>query len=387
MHVALNATYRLQGGGLTHLRRLLAAWSADDVRQANQVTVLVRHSNLVLLRDVLGDWAQVNVVDVEHPFNAPGKLLWEQIVLPRLLRRTGADVLFCPGNMVPLRSPVPSVVLFQNAGPFCASMGPTSMGAYAWLWFRALGAMMRRSARAAHQSIFVSRYLRDLFVERFGLPPSRTEVIYHGTGPDGAAGEAKGPASSTRAAAFAGPYILFLSHLYPYKRVEDLILAVGLARDELAALGLKLVIAGEPRGAGYYAGLLRLVRKQKLDSLVLFAGGLSHEDALAAIRHCHFFVFQSTCENCPISLIEALEAGVPICSSNAGVMPEIAGAGALYFNPIDPASIAHCLSQLARDAALRQRLAAQARQEAARFPTWREVGLRTLATLERAATT
>jgi glycosyltransferase involved in cell wall biosynthesis len=103
------------------------------------------------------------------------------------------------------------------------------------------------------------------------------------------------------------------------------------------------------------------------------------------MQGCDFFVFQSTCENCPITLIEALGAGIPICCSSAGVMPEIAGKAVLYFDPRSPTSIAEALVHMARDADLRQRMGGMARVQARRFPTWQEMGALTLATLERVA--
>ena len=86
-----------------------------------------------------------------------------------------------------------------------------------------------------------------------------------------------------------------------------------------------------------------------------------------------------------MSLIEALAADVPIACSNVGVMPEIAGDAAAYFDPYDPGDIANTLARVINDAPLRDTLRKKALEQARKFPTWDEVGEMTLRSLERAA--
>ena len=52
------------------------------------------------------------------------------------------------------------------------------------------------------------------------------------------------------------------------------------------------------------------------------------------------FIFASSCENLPITMLEAMASGIPICCSNRGPMPEVLGREGCYFDPEVPASIA-----------------------------------------------
>jgi glycosyltransferase involved in cell wall biosynthesis len=52
-----------------------------------------------------------------------------------------------------------------------------------------------------------------------------------------------------------------------------------------------------------------------------------------------------------------MAAGVPIACSDRGPMPEVLGEAGVYFDPEQPQQIADALGRLARDAALRARLA------------------------------
>jgi glycosyltransferase involved in cell wall biosynthesis len=79
------------------------------------------------------------------------------------------------------------------------------------------------------------------------------------------------------------------------------------------------------------------------------------------------FVFASSCENMPNTLVEAMAAGLPIACSQRGPMPEVLEDGGEYFDPEVPASIANALRKLIEDENLRRKLAARAKTLSARY--------------------
>jgi glycosyltransferase involved in cell wall biosynthesis len=79
------------------------------------------------------------------------------------------------------------------------------------------------------------------------------------------------------------------------------------------------------------------------------------------------FVFASSCENMPNTLVEAMAAGLPIACSRRGPMPEVLEDGGEYFDPEISESIAAALRKLIDDEGLRQRLASRAKTLAARY--------------------
>jgi glycosyltransferase involved in cell wall biosynthesis len=79
------------------------------------------------------------------------------------------------------------------------------------------------------------------------------------------------------------------------------------------------------------------------------------------------FVFASSCENMPSTLIEAMASGLPIACSDRGPMPEVLQDGGTYFDPEDPASIAAAIGELLQSPERRRSAAARARALAARY--------------------
>ncbi|HKO54275.1 MAG TPA: glycosyltransferase family 1 protein [Thermoanaerobaculia bacterium] len=379
MRIGISALYRMNGGSLTHLRHLLKVWAEDGIDREHDVVLFVQESSAEALRPSLSPNMQMRVIGGQS-FNPVVKLLWEQLRFGKVLRDERIDVLFCTANIIPLFTRTPIVLALRNAGPFCDSMTVRNVGFYLWAYMKLTGLLMRISTARATRVIFISQYFRGIF-EQLGFDARRrSDVIYHGRD--------AGKLAGANVPAVADPpkrAMLFVGNLYRYKNVAELIEAYAVERDYFIAQELKLVIVGNPLDVDYAARLHETVTRHGLEEHVVFTGGVTHEQILAWMAHCELFVFQSTCENCPNTLIEALAAGLPIACSNSGVMPEIAGDAAVYYDPFDPRDIARALRRVVSDPALQDTLRERARAQALKFPTWQDVGRRTLETLRHAA--
>src|SRR5262245_52148898 len=112
MHIAINAAYRLHGGGFTHLRQLLDAWLRLRVDCVHTISLFTRPENVGLLQGSLSQNMQVHTVG-QPSMSLAAKLAWEQFVFPRLLATANPDALLCTGSIAPMRSPVPTVVVLH----------------------------------------------------------------------------------------------------------------------------------------------------------------------------------------------------------------------------------------------------------------------------------
>jgi glycosyltransferase involved in cell wall biosynthesis len=88
-------------------------------------------------------------------------------------------------------------------------------------------------------------------------------------------------------------------------------------------------------------------------------------DAAAVFRAFDVLVLSSRTEGCPIVLLEAMAAGVPIVATTVGGVPDVVtGVEASLVPPEDPASLADAIRDVARD---RQQATARARAAHARL--------------------
>jgi glycosyltransferase involved in cell wall biosynthesis len=120
---------------------------------------------------------------------------------------------------------------------------------------------------------------------------------------------------------------------------------------------IRLVIIGE---GPQRDELEREVRRLGLQSRVLLPG--FRPDARKYLAFFAVFVLSSSTEGLPMSLLEAMCAGVPIVSTRAGGVPEVLREGRAGILVDAPTSeqLAACISRLRHDEGLRTQLADQA---------------------------
>jgi glycosyltransferase involved in cell wall biosynthesis len=374
LRIGVDATFRLYGGSLTHLRALLAAWRRASV--THTILLFAAPQNLGVLADCAGP--NVELLPQRLPASRAGRLLWFHAAFPAAIAAAAPDVMLFPGGYMPAR-PIrpPSVVIFRNAAPFCESTMSAQTAVGDRLGFVLLGQQMRLSASRAARQIFPSRYLLEIFSARYGVAESRVRVLYHGRDTD-----TDRPSSAAEVVDGSQPFVLCISHLYRYKNVTQLI--EGYHRALPAVGSRRLVIAGDFPDPLYAREVRALVDRLRLSERIVLTGGVDGARLAALIEQCDFFVFPSTCENCPNTLIEVMAHGKAIAASNKASMPEMCGDAALYFDPNDPAAIAGALGELAANGARRVEFEVRARQRARTFPDWNEVALQTLREVERA---
>lgn len=259
------------------------------------------------------------------------EVLFEQVQLPRLLRREGADLVHAPNCFLPLRRSCPGVVTIHDLA-FEALPGDFS---------RRTGAKYRvltpRAARSAERVICVSRWTARDVMTRYGVPEERIRVVPNG--PSLKQGDAPVPAGD--------PYVLAVGDVRPKKNLERLV-----AAWRRAGTGHRLVLAG----AGEWPG--------DLPEGVELTGYLPEAELDALLRGADLLVHPSLYEGFGLVLVEAMARGVPVACADATALPETAGGAAVLFDPLDVADMARAMTEALGD---RERLSAAGRARAAEF--------------------
>ncbi len=217
---------------------------------------------------------------------------------------------------------------------------------------RALGLPTGVDLRRAGSFVFNSRYTRDA-AARTGLDVAGARVIYPGT-PAGLRTELPGQAWGWR--------LLYIGRIDRQKGIDT-------AVEALAQLPAQSTL--EVWGTGsedYTAEMASLARRLGLGDRVSFRGWAGPAERLAAYARADAVVFPVRWEE-PFGLvpIEAMGVGRPVVSTARGGSAEFLrdGENALVFQAGDAGGLAHAVTRLASDEALRERLLQAGRRTAA----------------------
>ena len=214
----------------------------------------------------------------------------------------------------------------------------------------------------ADRFLAVSDFVADRLRRVNGTPTARTIRVYNGidlarfTQPEGAT------LHSALGIPVASRVVLGAGRAMPYKGIEVLIEAARLLE---AGRDSDLYVAW----AGDGPALARLVAKAQEAGLRRFHFLGRRNDVPSLLASATVAVVPSVwAEAFGLTVVEAMAAGAPLVASAIGGIPELIRPGetGLLVPPGDAAALAGAIRSLLDDAALRARLSARGREEAAR---------------------
>jgi glycosyltransferase involved in cell wall biosynthesis len=152
--------------------------------------------------------------------------------------------------------------------------------------------------------------------------------------------------------------VLFLGRLQAERGIFDLLEAIAGLRA--AVPDVRLVCAGE----GDRAGVARYAERLGIGDAVKFTGWVGPSGKRALLENAAAFALPCYAAGLPVSLLEAMAAGVPVVASSVGGIPEAVADGASGFlvAPGDTAALSRLLRKLLLDRALGERIGAAARE-------------------------
>jgi len=119
-------------------------------------------------------------------------------------------------------------------------------------------------------------------------------------------------------------------------------------------------------GRGDLPVVERMAKEHGLEGRVQFAGAVDEDAKLQALGRADVFLLPSYAEGQPLSILEAMAAGLPVLSSTVGSIPEVVGEeNGILVEPGDLDALEQGMRRLAMDGDLRRRIAS-ANVEAAR---------------------
>jgi glycosyltransferase involved in cell wall biosynthesis len=294
------------------------------------------------------------------PRGRVGRLLWEQIQLPRKMLTSKPDVLHVGHSQAPLvTSGVPLVVTFHDA---TYELLPERYPASRRLYYQAAARMAVRKAKLI---IAVSHCVSEDLQRCLKVPADRIRVVPEAAGAQFQPAPARDVERVRQRYGLSEPFVLSVGSLEPGKGRAALSEAVR--RLEGRA---QLAIAGQSSWGS-------------ADNGAHYLGYVPDEDLAALYSAAAVFAFPSHYEGFGLPVLEAMACGVPVVASNTSAIPEVAGSAAILVQPTAP-ELAEALRSVLDDPVLRATMVEQGKRRAALF-SWEETARRTLEVYREAA--
>lgn len=282
------------------------------------------------------------------------RLVWNQTVLPRLLRHRDASVFFSPLAEGMLRPACPQVITVHDVIPLHF---PEMFKRLGLVYRHLVPRMIAASAAVVVMSESTRRDLQRFYPEAVGDRP--VHVVLQGYRRDVFRPLPRERLQETRARHGLGRYVLAMGESRPYKntrRVIEAFLAGSFKGIQLALVGrVRPAELGTLAGALAPGGPVRLL------------GYVPDEDLAALYGGAEAFVFPSMYEGFGIPLLEAMACGCPVVSSSAASLPEVAGDAALYVDPHCTADIVRGIGTVVNDEGVGKELRARGIERARLF--------------------
>lgn len=373
MQILIDATgivNKMTGVG-RYSQQLLTAIANID--QDNSYTILLQQA---LRTDhpiwALRDKPNFNLKRVDIPAVGPKK----QICFPWAVRKaikTKADLIHSLNSELPLLHNLKSVVTIHDLKYL---KFPAFFRGLARTKTRYLKHIFKIGCQKASKVITVSESTKGDIINLLGIKEEKICVIYEAADSTFCLDENSSFDSEIlKQYSITKPYFLYVGEIRPHKNLEGLIEAFSIFKYKYNEEETQLVITGQEYSD--YKGPLLRADELKIKGSLVVTGPVPNSHLKVLYREAEVFLLVSFYEGFGLPILEAMQYGIPVITSNVSSMPEVAGNAALLVNPYEPEEIAEAMNCIRNSEHLKMQLVRKGIVQAKNF-SWERTAKKTL---------
>jgi glycosyltransferase involved in cell wall biosynthesis len=325
-------------------------------KKEHQVIMLCKGNRFSEVKKIFKN--EPNVITIPLPAHTHSMSLknaWiDSVTIQNIAEKEGADIIHFPYNWsFPFHKKVPCILTIHDVIPFTFR---EAMGFFRNLFLYKFGT--RQACRLNNRITTVSEFSKQEIVKKVGVPAEKIRVIPNGLREPRKPGDTIGTYLGERFHLENG-FILNVGGIHERKNLVRLIYAFSKLLKQEGYSG-KLLITGSVSGNPYLIKMKRLcdaaVKEAGMEARVIFTEFISDEELDSLLRRADFLVYPSLCEGFGMPIIEAMQVGTPVITSNIRGTSEVAGDAAILVDPYNIDEIASGMSRLLHDHKLRAEL-------------------------------
>jgi glycosyltransferase involved in cell wall biosynthesis len=290
----------------------------------------------------------VKTVNIGPPFFRPlAWLLKFELFLPRFVNKNKFDLFISPDGWSSKRIKTKKVVVIHdiNFAHFPEFLQKSFYYYYSYFF--------PQWVNSSDKIATVSHYSKKDIVETYKVEPSKIDVLHNASSSVFKSLDSNLVTKIRDKYSNGKPYFIFVGALHPRKNIINLFKAFDLFKQD-DNQDIKLVIVGERFYWNKETGKIFDSLEYKSD--IIFTGRLSQDKLKDVMASALALTYVSLFEGFGIPIVEAMNCGVPVITSNTTSMPEVAGDAALIVDPLSINDIAKAMSDMATSKELREKL-------------------------------
>lgn len=303
---------------------------------------------------------------------------WEQIQLPKAVKKYKLDILHCTCNTAPLNLSVPLVLTLHDIIYLeSISFSGTSYQNFGNLYRRWLIPQILKNCQKV---ITVSNYEEQRITKALNIKTPVIETVYNAVSNNFKLISEDLLIDYQQKYQLPNKFILYFANPAPKKNVLNTLLAYQFYLKNTKE-PLPLVLTDTNRK--YINQLLKKLNLKYLSKLIKVIDFIPFSDLPYVYNLATLYLYTSKRESFGLPILEAMACGTPVITSNTSSMPEVAQDAALLADPHDYRSIGNQIAALLSDKSQYRTLVEKGLMRAEKF-TWEHTALQVMKIYQRA---
>jgi len=296
----------------------------------------------------------------------PAKLYnfyWLNFILPKALKENKIDIFWNPNHYLPLKKmPVKTIITIHDMAHKIDKKYKSFIYRFFYLDF-----LLPYSAKRADLILTISKNSKKDIVNLLKIKKkSKIKVIYE------AAEKKFKPRKNNiklkevqKKYKLPNDFILYVGRIEKRKNIETIIkIADFLIKKNVKT---KIVLVGE----GGYSGYDFLIKEIKKRKKIQHLNYIEDKDLPYIYNLAKVFLFPSFYEGFGLPVLEAMQSGIPVITSNTSSLPEVVGEGGIMHNPKDYKSFAKDIIKILNNEDFYEEMRKKAINQAKKF-SWQK---------------
>lgn len=348
INIGIDATRNKSGGAIVHIVNILKYFNPEK-HSLNKIHLW---SYEKLLSEIPNYPWLIKHCPRSLKKGIVSQLTWQYFTLPKELEINNCSLLFSvdAGSVCRFK---PYITMSRDMLSFEKREFDRYFFSFSWLRLYLLKYIQLASFKNSRATIFLTNYAKNKISEYHKID-YETIVINHGISDEFRINKE----NKLNLIKEEEIVITYVSNADLYKHNWNIIEAVHNIRKE-HGFNVKLQLIGSEEGnvKALYKIDEAVNKFDKEKKFIIRTAKVNHQRLISYLEKTDIFVFASTCENMPNTLIEGMSTSLPVVCSNYGPMPEVIQDSAIFFDPENVSSIENALYEMIVNDDLRLNLA------------------------------